>query len=378
MKPKKFIFGEELWNNGVRKDCFFSQGCLKTVHPNETNVSKQAIYISQSLDSREKETRWSRFKMKLSLNHENIVDVYFFSSDTKEVEVDGIKINLDLFLQDFTYSVEEKNKFLRSVWSEKYKNKIEMPLHKLKGRYLWFQIEMISFEKTDLSIDRLEIEFPLESIDRYLPSIYRFEMNNQAFLTRFLGMYQSLIYDLQYEIENIARNFDIDFVSGAYLKWLSKWTCAELPFYWEEESWKVFIKNSFRFYQKKGTKQCLEEVINLFLGHEVYIMENFTILDFYKKKEYDEQVKHLYSEDIYRFFIFVEQEWIESSEKMEQLEQLIEIFQPVQTKASLIVLQQSFILGQHTYLGLNSRIANNETLVLTDYRSIPFDSTIID
>lgn len=376
MKRKRFVFDEELWNSGLQFGCTCEKGILKPIRTESAGKGEKAIYLSTSLDSQEKETIWSRLQANFSLEGENSVRISYFASDEKYVEVNGERIHLDNWIEDISLPLEQKLYMLDQIWIQEQKNKKDMLLYEGKGRYLWFKIEFLTFDSPVPEIKKLQIEFPLESILEYLPAFYREDKTNFKFLSRFLGIFQSLIYDLQYEIDSVSKHFDVDFAEGDFLLWLSQWVAVEYPLMWDKEKRKIFIKNSFRFYQKKGTKECLEDVLELYLGQKPKIMETYEILEFYEGRTYDEEIKRLYSDDIYSFFVFIEEKRVPTMEKLHHVKQLISFFQPAHTKAILVVLRPSIILGQYSYLGVNSMLSHNSKMEIKDNSALPFDCTI--
>lgn len=374
MKGKRFVFGEEMWNSGLQKSCGYKTGGLQMDFTNDT----KAMFFAQGLDSFEKQSTWNRFKINIPEDALASYQIYLYVGESKEVDIMGNQVDLDVFLQEESYDFAEKAAVFKSIHTAVFENVNEFPLHGLRGRYLWFFLEMTSFSNTKIHINQLEIQFPMMSTAEYLPSIYRIDPSGEGFLTRFLGMYESLFYALQEDVERISRTLDLDYAKEETLSWLSRWVGGELSSEIDEDEWKEFIRNAFRLYQKKGTKSALLEALQLFFGKGVSIVENREALAMHPDGKHGDESKRLYSEDIYKFFVFIPSDVVKQTERLVLARELIEIFKPAYTNPSLVVLQDTTILGVHTYLGMNSRIANNQNLVLTENRTIPFDSTIID
>lgn len=374
MRGKRIVFGEEMWYDGLQKSCKYTENGLQLDFAKDNKV----MFFAKGLDSFEKESTWSHFKINLPTNDLAICQVYLFASDTKMVDVLDTEKDLDVFLADETYDFAEKAALFKFIHTKMFENVEQFSLQGLKGRYLWFFLEVTALSNVSMHISQLEIQFPLMSTAEYLPSIYRVDPGGTGFLPRFLGIYEAIFYELQEDVERISRLLDLDFAKGENLQWLSKWVGGEISSNIEDGKWKQFIQNAFRLYQKKGTKTALLEVLQLFFGAEVSIVENADILEFYRKNKRESEAKRLYSEDKYQFFVFLPAEVVKHAEQLELARELVEIFKPAYTNPSLVVLQDATVLGVHTYLGMNSRIENNQNLVLIENRSIPFDSTIID
>lgn len=231
---RQFIFGNELWHHGICSGCSVENGTLsiqsRLEEQNTGQLLRKSVFLSYAFDSGEKEMVWNRFLMDFQLSLDVQFQISVFASDKTEVMINDTLVDLEVYLKEETRSLEEKHATLDSIWIGQWSNKKEVPLSMCKGRYLWFQLEFLYFKEIDMSIDFMKIEFPLESIASYLPSFYTSNHENTKFLTRFLGVYQSLVYDLQDDIESVSKNLDIDFVDLEYLKWLSEWVGSNLSF----------------------------------------------------------------------------------------------------------------------------------------------------
>ena len=343
--------------------------------PKDT-TSKIAIYISKALDSGEAETVWSRIKLDIVLPKDTMVSFSYFASDSDLLKYDNQNITVDNYIQDEEVLLVDKLNMLESLWIEERKNPTDMLLSKAKGRYLWFKLELLSKQKEVPMIQGLEIEFPRESFVDYLPEFYRSNRENFEFLDRFLGMYQSMILDLQEEVVNISHYLDSDVTTTEFLHWLAEWVAIDDVFRWDEQKLRNFIKQSFSIYKLKGTKEGLERVIELYLGQKPRIVETYEIMNMYSKSEYQEQYQSLYGDNIYSFFVFVEEKFVPTKEVLIGLNAIIEHYKPAYTIGKVIVLKSFMVLGQHVYLGINSSTLKDSMLRLDGNTMLPFNTSI--
>ncbi len=368
-----FVFNDELWNRGFFYGCEYREelGLL----PQEM-VSGTAIYISRALDSGVSETIWSRVKFDIVLPKDTMVVFSYFASDSDLLEYNNQSIIVDNYIQGDTVMLIDKLNALEGLWIEERKNPEDILISKAKGRYLWFKLELISKNKVVPMIQGMEIEFPRESFIEYLPDIYRSHTENFQFLDRFLGMYQSMILDLQEEIVNISHYLDSDVTTTEFLQWLAEWVAVDDVFRWEEHKLRQFMKQSFSIYKLKGTKEGLEKVIELYLGQKPMIVETYDIMNTYGKSEYQEHYQNLYGDNIYSFFVFVEEKFVRTNEVLVGLNAIIEHYKPAYTIGKLIVLKSFMLLGQHVYLGINSCTLENSMLRLDGNTMLPFNTSI--
>lgn len=368
-----FVFNDELWNMGFLYNCEYKESI--GLVPKDT-ASKIAIYISKALDSGEAETVWSRVKLDIVLPKDTMVSFSYFASDSDLLKYQNQSMMLDNYIQKEEELLIDKLNVLESLWIEERKNPKDMLLSKAKGRYFWFKLELISKQEAVPTIQGLEIEFPRESFVDYLPEFYRSNEKNFEFLDRFLGMYQSMILDLQEEVVNISHYLDSDVTSTEFLHWLAQWVAIDDVFRWDEQKLRNFIKQSFSIYKLKGTKEGLERVIELYLGQKPRIVETYEIMNTYSKSEYQEQYQSLYGDNIYSFFVFVEEKFVPTKEVLNGLNAIIEHYKPAYTVGKVIVLKSFMVLGQHVYLGINSSTLKDSMLRLDGNTMLPFNTSI--
>ncbi len=370
-----FVFNDELWNRGFFYGCEYREELGLIVIPEEM-VSGTAIYISKALDSGVSETVWSRVKFDIVLPKDTMVVFSYFASDSDLLDYNKESMTVDKYIQDDTVMLIDKLNALESFWIEERKNPKDILISKAKGRYLWFKLELISKGRAVPRIQGMELEFPRESFVDYLPEFYRSHTESFSFLDRFLGMYQSIILDLQEEIVSISRYLDSDVTTTEFLQWLSEWVAIDNVFQWKEQKLREFIKQSFSIYKLKGTKEGLEKVIELYLGQKPMIVETYEIINTYSKSEYQERYQNLYGDNIYSFFVFVEEKFVPTNEVLVGLNAIIEHYKPAYTIGKVIVLKSFMILGHHVYLGINSCTLKDSMLKLDGNTMLPFNTSI--
>lgn len=224
----------------------------------------QGTYISKPIDSHKLKTHWHRYVLEGEFIAGTKVDFSYYISNS-ETDVPE-----DKWLQGFssTSSIQEGNTldFL-------FQDNIE-------GRYLWFKISLIGNEdeKSSPKINSLTIFFPKISYIDYLPSIYR--GNNPAglpedtatssFIKRFLSIFESTFYDIDFKIDNLAGFLDAWGAPREFLSWLGSWLAIPMEDNFSDEMKRLYIHLAIRLYKQRGTRKGLEETIALFL----YINKN--------------------------------------------------------------------------------------------------------
>lgn len=124
---------------------------------------------------------------------------------------------------------------------------------------------------------------------RYLPSIYQAKENDPAFLGRFLKAFEKMLSGIddgvdipgqslkgiEEILDNIHDKFDSDVTDSDFLPWLAGWVALSLK---EGESWsdpkkRELITRIVPLYQKRGTKEGLEEYLKIYVGEGVRIID---------------------------------------------------------------------------------------------------------
>ena len=211
---KCFIFNRESdWKDGgISRNLEIKED--KLVFENKTGDS--AIYISKPFDSLQSSTVWHRLRLKVDLPSSASYTLKIYASDSPEIKLprnEKLKDNvLDLndYLSDSTIDIGRKLDIFDAIGAKSYESPTDILLYGFKGRYLWICLEIVSYERVPVVIDSVKIEFPKVTFMDYLPEIYRKNETENSFLTRFLGIFQSIYVDLEDEIDFVALNFDPD------------------------------------------------------------------------------------------------------------------------------------------------------------------------
>ena len=374
-KGSYFIFDEELWEEGGCFDCRIEQDALSILGEEK---GKRGVYLCCCLDSKEKETIWHRMQIWYKKTGQGSIAISYFATDDLELTIGTNKINLYSFAKEKNYSLQQKLYLLESFWQETVKSPEDILLFQAKGQYFYFKIELLAYEGCEIQINHLRIDFPRKSITSYLPAFYDSDHKSNDFLKRFLSVFHTMLFDLQENIEKVSKCFMPSVASEPFLHWLGEYMSVSESIFWKEEIARMFLENSFLFYQTKGTKQCIFNLVKLYTGESPFIIENYEILENCLHKPWEKEYTALYGKDIYTYFIFVEEQYLSDYRQYEELKKLLEAFQPAHTIGELIVLRPYIVFGQHCYMGINSCLLSSTALELYDASTIPFQTTLLE
>lgn len=135
------------------------------------------------------------------------------------------------------------------------------------GRYLWVTLELIGSESSSPRVESFRAYFPPKSYLRYLPAIYRENERSDDFLRRYLSIFESIFADIEEEIDHTTQYLDPYGIPSEYLSWLGSWLAIETDETWSEPAKRELLSRAPELFRKRGTKEGLLEVLNIYLKH---------------------------------------------------------------------------------------------------------------
>ena len=121
---------------------------------------------------------------------------------------------------------------------------------------------------------------------KFLPAIYQSETND--FLGRFLKAFETIlsgseetvvidgvaIKGLMEILDEFSNLFNPLKTNAEFLPWLAGWVALNLKDDWNTERNRKLISQIVKLYQKRGTKEGLEEYLKIYVNEDVHIYEN--------------------------------------------------------------------------------------------------------
>lgn len=310
---------------------------------------------SKAIDSRVQQTRWYRFTLEGKFPEGTNVEFHYYISDE---EVKELPKNV-LWEKGLSGS--------SAIQGEKIRDAIFRT--ETKGRYLWFKITLIGTEDLSPEIYSVMIFFPKVSYLEYLPSVYREDVANNDFLDRFLAIFESLFFDIDFTIDHLSRWLDAAGTPLEFLYWLGSWIGVEqgrveslyrkeIP----EAKQREYISQAVSMYKERGTKTGLENLISFYTGKEPIIIENLpfectkgsTENENWKKDQnvINEIDETKLGRSNFSFLVLFKEE-LDEDEKV-LIRNIIEAEKPAHTTYKLLELR--FCLDGNTYLGINTKL----------------------
>jgi phage tail-like protein len=337
----------------------------------------EGIYFSRALDATVSETIWHKLLVDADLPDETQLRVYYIASDQPEVWSDSGTLRLDHYLHEGIAPLEEKLERTRHLWQGPIVNPRDALL-RAQGRYLWLRIEWSGSDRKTPLLKKLRVYYPRVSYLQYLPAVYQQDPQSRDFMERFLSLFGTFFDEMEEMIDHIARCFDADAATGDLLKWLSTWLGIAVDDRWTEDQTRTLLKRAPELYQKRGTREGLQELIEIFTGEKPYLVEFFQYKYLIEKAEIRRTMEHLYGLDPYRFCVLVKPDAVPDERRRAVLQKLIDEERPAFTEAQLIVLEPHLHIGSHAYLGINSFLMEPSLLVLDDKAALPYNTVLVD
>lgn len=385
---------------------------VEEYNPDSKGVFK-GTYLSKPVDSQVQKTKWYRFMLEGSFPRGTKVEFHYYISD---------KFLDENELRELPESKWEEGLPGSSVvQGETERDALFRP--ESEGRYLWFKITLVGTEKLSPEVSAVTIFFPKVSYLEYLPSVYSENPTNRDFLDRFLAIFESLFFEIDFTIDHLGRWFDASGTPPEFLEWLSSWVAANQERgeritrkKVSEEKQRELISQAVSMYKERGTRQGLEDLIFLYTGKKPIIIENLPAGCIKRRSGYEnrkENKRHesqkgnnsknespkknrnpkqkkflffppeearvtrpdgketgrkedslhdvLYGGENFSFVVLFEEKPEEA--ELELINDIIEEEKPAYTTYKIKVLEPWFYLDGHTYLGKNTVLKRPEFLL---------------
>jgi phage tail-like protein len=104
----------------------------------------------------------------------------------------------------------------------------------------------------------------------HLPALYR----EDEFMGRFLMLFESFWAPIDGQIDSLSHYFDPQMTPPEFLPWLASWINLVLDERWPVEKRRRLLGAAVGLYRKRGTRQGLEEYLEIYTGTRPQIIEH--------------------------------------------------------------------------------------------------------
>jgi phage tail-like protein len=102
----------------------------------------------------------------------------------------------------------------------------------------------------------------------YLPGIYQTD-----FMQRYLALFESILYPIEWNIDNFDLYLSPSTSPKAFLNWLSNWYEVAFDSTWSEEQRRTFLRDAHMIFARRGTPWGLCRVLEIYTGKKPEIVE---------------------------------------------------------------------------------------------------------
>ncbi|GHU84913.1 hypothetical protein FACS1894198_1630 [Clostridia bacterium] len=348
---------------GIKDEGFLS-GVLTNMQLSEEGLvlheSQSGGYISKVLDSTEAGTTWGRLTLKGCFDEECQYSIYSFATENDTVIYNNVKMDFDELLRSNDIAFAEKINVLKMAGAQVDVGLDDILLSEQKGRYFIFAIQLFSVHEA--VIESVNVMFPKETLIQYLPEVFAFE--DSGFLERYLAIFGSVFADRRDLLAKLPDYLDIDKAPNDILPVLASWLGIELNLsFWGPDRFRKILKMAKNLSKFKGTKQILEDIIEVYFGERPIIVEQFK-WGKYKSVEGQKGCENLYGSSANEFTILIKHAVNEVV--FLHLKSLLEMLVPIRVKVNIVFLDKGSFLDRYTYVDINAKLTDNQMGVTCD------------
>lgn len=322
----------------------------------------RASFWSRILDSVSAGTLWHRLTCNVPEAGSAVIRISFYTSDEIIFEEEGKTLDLKNILRSEQLSLSSKKEICRPFLRKQLPLEPDILLHGLKGRYLWFLLEIYPQGAGQIEMGDFMVYFPAESWMVNLPELYRRDMGNDSFLDRFLAIFQSVYDDISGQIKEFVNCLDPGVAGKDLLHGIAAWLDVDEPYMWTEKQLRYLLTHAKAFFEARGTAKGIEMYVELYTGERPFVIECQEWEGF--KDSYDGLFQKLYEDDPYSVTVLVREECIPTYKEHRALLRMLEQVGPVQMGIRLVVLKPYIFADEHSYLGVNSVLGQYEAATL--------------
>ena len=326
----------------------------------------RGVYTSLALDTMEPGTVWHRLRLEADIPENGQLELYLYCSNDNEVPPPFApegpeRPTLDSWLA--AVPPGERDRFFSTCAQGPFDDPKDLPLYGFAGRYLWFCLVFHSYSREALAVESIRLEFPRIAFIDYLPQVYRGAESVNSFLARFLSVFQSIYVDLEDHMDQMPTRCDPAVAPPEFLRWLADILAVSDQNLWSEERLRRFLQRAVGFYRIKGTRTALGQVIAFYTGETPLIIEQFEPASCQIWRRDSGTLRRLYGAGRHTVTVLMDGRGRDQDDYA-KLYRIIDTFKPVDAICNLVFMSDEIILGQHCYLGMNSRIGGSRSLVL--------------
>jgi len=254
--------------------------------------------------------------------------------------------------------IEKKDiKKLDTNWSQSLTNPKDVLIVGPRGQYLWLKI-ILSVDESKAKtpvIKNVKLYFSAPTYLEHLPAIYQEDPLSQGFLERYLSIFETVLANIESQIDCVPQLYDVEETRSDFLPWLSTWLGAVKDENWPEDKWRVFLSWAVELYNKRGTKAEIEKIIEIFSGDPPVAIIEPGLLK-YENQGLKAVLDRLFGGH-HSFCVLLTPNQVKTQTDRRVIKRIIDAEKPAHTRGGFAVIEDMLRLDWHTYLDKNSYLS---------------------
>lgn len=262
----KILSGRNLKNSGVYEGFSEENGALKLVEG-----SREGYFVSCIYDSGENAMEWNR--LRLNIDRNLVIRVHVWLFDRREEGELPDKHEPDRHTSDRRSFVRKQFDHVKgsAQYHSDYRDVLLYGKARGRGRFARLAVAVFSQDGgTDGKFQGYVLSFPKESFTRYLPGIYRENLQ----LERFLAVQQNLYLNQEWVIDSLAEAMDYANCSRKQAERLARWVgWGDLVSQVDDATLRALLDTGISLISRKGTCGYYRELVKILTGKSAIIVE---------------------------------------------------------------------------------------------------------
>ena len=123
-------------------------------------------------------------------------------------------------------------------------------------------------------------------------------------------------------------------------------------------------------YRRRGTRESLEEIIELYTGEKPYIVEEFSLNRYAGTEFYEKTLLPMYGNDPYTVTVLIRSSAVSSEHDYNALRKIAGEMLPAPFTLHIVLLEPYIFAGKFSYLGVNSTLGSYKPAAFDGHSSM--------
>lgn len=153
----------------------------------------------------------------------------------------------------------------------------EAPVNAPPGRYLWLHMSLHGTAQVSPRVRAIRVERPGHRLLKTLPKSWSRHDIAASFMHRFLAPAEGMLHQLDQQSALRAILLDPQTTPQEALAWLASFAGLILDRRWPEDARRQLVGEAYTLFRRRGTKDSLLRMIEIYLGRPPVIVENWQL-----------------------------------------------------------------------------------------------------